>query len=156
WVIVAERADALALALAERLATMAVSCTRTSVGCLGDALPAEHVVCIWPRGESDEATPEAALRLATEGLAVVQRLAKLEATRPPRLVWVTSGAVAVSSREPVASVACAELWGLGRTARQEHPELDCALVDLEPTPEAVDQLLAELRLGDDEHEVAWR
>jgi len=155
WAVVAEQEDELAQALAERLAAVGVSRTVTSVGRLGEALPAEHVVCVWPRGKSNEATPDEALRLATEGLAVVQRLAK-EATRPLRLVWVTTGALAVTSREAVASVACGALWGLGRTVTQEHPELACRLVDLEPASDAVEQLLAELRLTDDESEVAWR
>ena len=60
-----------------------------------------------------------ARRIVTiEGLSVIQALRG----RPPaRLLWVTTGAVAVETGDAVA-VAAAPVWGLGRTVMQEQPQ----------------------------------
>ncbi|MGF7236675.1 MAG: type I polyketide synthase, partial [Frankia sp.] len=47
-----------------------------------------------------------------------------------RLVLVTRGAIATGAEEPVADLAGATIWGLGRSARAEYPE-QIALVDLD-------------------------
>jgi acyl transferase domain-containing protein/acyl carrier protein len=51
----------------------------------------------------------------------------------------------------------AMLWGLGKVAALEHPNLQCRQVDLEPAaPQAAEYLARELLLRDAEAEVAWR
>ena len=48
---------------------------------------------------------------------------------PCRLRLITAGAQSVTADEG-ASPAHASIWGCGRVAMREHPELDCTLIDL--------------------------
>src|SRR5262245_24221889 len=152
WVVVAAEQDEVADALVERLRVLGAACERIDIAGLTAALPAEHVVCLWRRVE-DGSDVEAAQRLASAGLSIVQLLAKQE--QASRLWWVTRGAVAVTAEEP-AEVGQASLWGLGRTVMQEHPELECTLIDIADGSDAVDQLVCELTSVDGEREIAWR
>ncbi|MDV9178916.1 SDR family NAD(P)-dependent oxidoreductase, partial [Streptomyces sp. W16] len=77
-------------------------------------------------------------------LHVVQALA-VSGTRPPRLSVVTRDAQPVDGGS--AGEGRSAVWGLVRTVRIEHPELDCLLLDLDPNPaadpaDAVDELAA--------------
>jgi len=71
---------------------------------------------------------------------------------------VTRGAQAADG--PVVAPEGASLWGFGKVAALEHPELDCRRIDLDPDPlrDPVEDLAAELlRDGPaDEGEIAWR
>jgi acyl transferase domain-containing protein/NADPH:quinone reductase-like Zn-dependent oxidoreductase/acyl carrier protein len=138
WVVVANVGSEHAAALSERLGR----CTVVEPAGLEVAVaasPGAGVICLW-EARADEPTPVAAQRIAIEGLAVVQALS----SRPPvQLWWVTFGAVAVEPGDSVA-VGAATVWGLGRTVMQEHPELGCTLIDLEPGPAALDALEREL------------
>ena len=128
WIVIGAADDALAGALVERVLAASAACNRVGLEDLPGALPAEHVVCMWGgTGESADAA-EAARRLSSAGLLMVQLLA--QQSEAPRLWWVTRGAVAVTVAE-AAEVAQASLWGLGRTVMQEHPELTCTLIDME-------------------------
>jgi NADPH:quinone reductase-like Zn-dependent oxidoreductase/acyl carrier protein len=118
---------------------------------LASAMPADHVVSLWSRGTEQE-DAAAAHRLASAGLSMVQLLAQQE--RTPRLWWVTRGAMSVTAAEG-AEVAQASLWGLGRTVMQEHPELDCTLVDVDGVADAA-TLVRELGAVDGEREIARR
>jgi NAD(P)-dependent dehydrogenase (short-subunit alcohol dehydrogenase family)/RimJ/RimL family protein N-acetyltransferase/acyl carrier protein len=109
------------------------------------------VVCLWET-RADEAVPAAAQRVATDGLAVVQAL---RGRSPVRLWWVTTGAAAVEPGD-VVEAGTAPVWGLGRTVMQEHPELGCTLVDVEPGAPDVEALARELGTNDGESQVAWR
>jgi acyl transferase domain-containing protein/acyl carrier protein len=155
WLVLADEGNAIGEALAEQLRRRGAECVCIHGAGLEQELPAERVVCVWGiRG--DEGTAKAALRVANEALEIAQTLARQ--SHASRLWWVTTGAVAVSPEEGVA-VELSPVWGLGRTVRQEHPELECTLVDVDAkaTVEAVvDALLRELCVGDDEPEVAWR
>jgi myxalamid-type polyketide synthase MxaE and MxaD len=76
----------------------------------------------------------------------------------PRLWLVTQGAQQVLPDERVA-LDDAALWGLGRSAALELPELRCTLVDLDPalgTSETAERLAAELLRADAEDQVALR
>jgi acyl transferase domain-containing protein/NAD(P)-dependent dehydrogenase (short-subunit alcohol dehydrogenase family)/acyl carrier protein len=153
WLVVGE--DETARALVERLAAAGVRCERKEASRIGEALPAEHVVCVWS-SRPGEAAPSAALRAASEGLACVQALASASrTTAPPRLVWVTTGAVATDAG-PSLDVGPSTVWGLGRTVMREHPELGCKLVDVERGEGAIEQLVGELARRDDEDQVALR
>ena len=86
----------------------------------------------------------------------------------PRLWVVTRGTQAVSMQtvgeqaatvEPVrVAVAEAPLWGLARVVAQEHPGLQCTVIDLDPIviPGELDRLLAELMHPDGEDQLAHR
>lgn len=63
-------------------------------------------------------------------LHLVQALAPVSRSAPPRLWLVTSGTqVPDGGAEPV-SIAQAPMWGMGRTIDHEHPELRCTRIDL--------------------------
>src|SRR5262249_44397502 len=70
-----------------------------------------------------------------DGVAVLHTLQVLAgrewSSPPPRLWIITRGAQAVRDCEPVA-IESAPLWGLGRVAAHEHPELWGGLIDLGP------------------------
>ncbi|WP_315833556.1 non-ribosomal peptide synthetase/type I polyketide synthase [Bradyrhizobium prioriisuperbiae] len=151
WVVVAGQDEASA-AVVDRLRQAGAECTCVDVSGLSAALPADHVVCLWGRGAEVE-DAEAAQRVASAGLSMVQLLAQQE--RAPRLWWVTRGAVSVTAAE-ASEVAQASLWGLGRTVMQEHPELGCTLVDVEATADMAEEIVRELSSADDEQEIAWR
>jgi acyl transferase domain-containing protein/acyl carrier protein len=146
WVVVSDADDETARGLAARLEAMGVAYTRVEVATLEDAMPAEQVVCVWSSRQGEEVA-EAARRMATEGLAVVQVLAKQG--KSARLWWVTRGAV-----ERHVDIGASSIWGLGRTMRQEHPELACKLIDIDDGVQGVEELALELGVGDDEPEVA--
>lgn len=76
---------------------------------------------------------------------------------PPMLGIVTRGAQHVGPGDQV-SVFQAPIWGLARTAFQEHSELSFLAVDLDAAPSetAADQLLDELAELSDERQIAFR
>ncbi len=84
----------------------------------------------------------------------------------PRLWLVTQGARAVESTDLTqpTQVQQAMLWGIGRVIAQEHPDLYCVCLDLDPasdTAQAAHQLAQEIDLPVDnpqqlEDQVAWR
>jgi acyl transferase domain-containing protein/SAM-dependent methyltransferase len=102
--------------------------------------PLAGAVHLW--GLNAEAPTDAAAlaesndRLAGGALHLCQALAA-QAARPLSLWLVTRGAQAVTRAEDLAP-AQAILWGLGRAARAEHPELGCRLLDLGPADPAVE------------------
>ncbi|MEE8522653.1 MAG: SDR family NAD(P)-dependent oxidoreductase, partial [Thermoanaerobaculia bacterium] len=75
-----------------------------------------------------------------------------------RLWLVTRGAQAVASEPAVPGIAQAPLWGLGRVAAAEMPELRGVLVDLPPQPDEDEAawLLDLLRSPEGESQVAFR
>jgi epothilone polyketide synthase D len=110
---------------------------------------AEQVLCLWEPA-SDAASAQL---LAERGLAVLQLVSAR--ARPARLWWVTRGAVAVAPNDLVLP-APATLWGLGRSALQERPELRCSLIDHDAQLPLAQLLLRELAGADAETQVAWR
>ncbi|XXZ16827.1 SDR family NAD(P)-dependent oxidoreductase [Sorangium sp. So ce315] len=110
----------------------------------------------WPAREGGEdAVVERAHRESARALAELQSIVAW--ARPPRrLVWITQGAVAASEGEDVLALPCAPLWGLGRAARSEHPELGLRLLDLGPDPVDPEALSQALARGDEEPELALR
>ncbi|MEU5396088.1 SDR family NAD(P)-dependent oxidoreductase [Streptomyces tibetensis] len=85
--------------------------------------------------------------------AVVNR-----APLPPRMIFVTRGAQACEGSVTAAGSVQAAVWGLGRVASIEHPELQCLRLDLDPANDvAVAAIVAELLRTDSmEREVALR
>ncbi|KAF1846935.1 nonribosomal peptide synthetase 7 [Cucurbitaria berberidis CBS 394.84] len=86
----------------------------------------DGLLCFWETdGEADqvhELTMEAVshLQLATNSHSA------------PSLVWITHNAIGTGSDDAqLVGLQSAPLWGLIRTARNEHPELDLRLIDLD-------------------------
>ncbi|MCC6134405.1 MAG: SDR family NAD(P)-dependent oxidoreductase [Candidatus Contendobacter sp.] len=72
-----------------------------------------------------------------------------------RLWLVTQGAQNVAG--VIAQPDSALLWGLGKVAALEHPELRCHRIDLDPAaPNPAADLVCELLADDAEPETAWR
>ncbi|MEU8953161.1 beta-ketoacyl synthase N-terminal-like domain-containing protein [Streptomyces sp. NPDC048518] len=92
----------------------------------------------------------------TDTLTLVHGL--LDAALGVPLWCATRGAVSCGDADPVVSPAQAPVWGLGRVAALEHPELWGGLVDLPGDPEALDAstLYAVLSGGSGEDQVALR
>ncbi len=97
-------------------------------------------------------------RTLTSTMFLLQHLAR-SAGKPPKVWLVTQQAQSVASdHEPVA-VLQAPLWGFGRVAALEHPELAIRLVDLasDQTAEAAaGAILRELAGASEENQIAWR
>lgn len=87
------------------------------------------------------AAPETAASLLADALGDVQTLAG-RSGKPPRL-WVVTRGGALAAELPASctpSPAQAALWGFGRVAMNEHPALDCTLIDLACDPQATETL----------------
>ncbi len=149
WAVVTFAARRVEAGLLDALRAGGAMAEPIEVARLPQAAAVDHVVCVWD-AESDA---EAALRVATEGLAAIRALAGRK--QPPRVWWVTRGAVAVTAVEDV-SVASSAAWGLGRTLMHEQPELRCTLLDVGRDLSVGALLLRELGAGDEETQVAWR
>ena len=57
-------------------------------------------------------------------------------SNPPRLVLITSGAVATSPAQSKINPAQAIVWGAAQAIREEHPEFRCTCIDLDPSESA--------------------
>ena len=99
-------------------------------------------------------------RRCSTAVHLAQSLCRGEGDTPPRLWLVTAGAVTLSASgalgvdSPIPSQA--PLWGLGRVLMNEHPELQCRLIDLYAKGQANLAgrfVMAELREPDEETEV---
>jgi acyl transferase domain-containing protein/surfactin synthase thioesterase subunit/acyl carrier protein len=91
--------------------------------------------------------------------AVVQ--ARGRADTPPRIWPVTRNSVSITPEDPPVAVAAAALWGLGRSARLEHPHIWGGQVDLDASPDGSSStdaaaLLREVLNSDGEDQVALR
>ncbi|HEY3919473.1 MAG TPA: SDR family NAD(P)-dependent oxidoreductase [Stellaceae bacterium] len=117
----------------------------------------DGVVHLCAIGKADETDLAATQRRGTRSaLALIQALAAEPA--PPALFLVTSGAQPAGGPVSAAGLMQAPLWGLGRVAVTEHPELRPVLVDLDPDDaDAATHLAAELHgPRGAEREIAFR
>ncbi|WP_225409382.1 type I polyketide synthase [Stigmatella hybrida] len=117
-----------------------------------------YLPALGAKPKSPEGTSQAALEGLSGAVQVLQSLAKTERGTPPRLWLVTRGAQGVEESPWPLELAQSPLWGLGLAIRDEHPELRCTLVDLDPDPavEGAECLLRELLNPDSEDRLAWR
>ncbi len=138
---------------------------RESWRALAESLPpdvpfagAVHLVAQDGHG-ADAATADIAAdakRAASSALALVQGIADADAAPEKGLWFVTRGAQ-VLERERTGQLAGAALWGLGKVALREAPQLQLRMLDLDPEaaePPAV--LVDELLFPDSESHVAHR
>ncbi|MEV6596451.1 amino acid adenylation domain-containing protein [Actinoplanes sp. NPDC051346] len=92
---------------------------------LEDAEDLDGLVCLW---DSDAEVPAQAHAFAAKALEQLQEVVGSEFRTP--LVWVTRHAVGTGADDLVSGLGAGPLWGLMRTARNEHPELSLRLIDL--------------------------
>jgi acyl transferase domain-containing protein/NADPH:quinone reductase-like Zn-dependent oxidoreductase/SAM-dependent methyltransferase/acyl carrier protein len=106
--------------------------------------------------EADAAAVSAAEAAGPAGALRAAR-ALLGESPPPRLWLLSRAAQQVLAGEAVAPLQ-AEVWGVARTLRLEHPELRCTAIDLpvDAGPAELDALGRELAEGGEEPEVALR
>ncbi|MCK8516802.1 SDR family NAD(P)-dependent oxidoreductase [Methylonatrum kenyense] len=129
----------------------------------GDRQP-DRVVYLWaldglPAEVLDAASTDIEQeRWCGAALALIQGLARHGGEHPPRLWICTRGAQAASADGEPPSPLGAVLWGLGRVAVLEHPELRLANVDLDPDPsvDTVECLLEVLCRPEESSELACR
>jgi len=120
------------------------------------------VVCLWGLDEpgaealSPESLAGATTRSATGVLHLVQAMARATWAQRPALWLVTRGAVAATSGDAVEGLAQSTLWGLGRAAAIEHPELGCRLVDLDDAEDAASRLFERMARVPGENMLALR
>lgn len=72
-----------------------------------------------------------------------------------RLLIVTQGVHALEA-DAIVNVEQAPAWGLGRVIANEHPELQCKLIDLDPAGSNVAALYHELVRSDSERQIVLR
>ncbi len=84
-------------------------------------------------GTADGPDFQAARAVGWGGLLdVVHALTQQGRAVLPRLWVVTRGAIAIPEFPSTLSLGQAPIWGLGRVIANEHPELSCVRIDLEP------------------------
>lgn len=122
--------------------------------------PPSGVLHLWALDACGSASAplEAELASVTEGVLHGVQSVALGFSAPPHLVVATRGAQCVGTHgDATAAPVQASVWGLVRTARSEYPELDCLLIDLDPSaPPSVADLAPLLCAGAHVHEVAVR
>lgn len=92
---------------------------------LEDAEDLDGLMCLW---DSDADVLSQAHEFSAKALTQLQEAA--DAGFQPPLVWVTRHAVGAGADDKVCGLGAGPLWGLMRTARNEHPELTLRLIDL--------------------------
>ncbi len=129
---------------------------------IADVLPAcRGVVHMWALDADDQepAGLDDVERIAClSALHLIQALERRQVVTPPRLWLVTRGSHHVGDEILPTVASQALLWGLGRVAMNEQPQLRTTLVDLDPDA-AVDDcgsLVDELYADGVDQEVAWR
>jgi len=107
----------------------------------GETTPVGGVLYLWGLDSpvTDELTAKRLDRAAHQGCARVARtlaamLAEVDSGTPAdaRLWVVTRGAVAAVAEDRTLQVSQAPLWGLGKVACLEHPDIWGGLIDLDP------------------------
>jgi acyl transferase domain-containing protein/acyl carrier protein/short-subunit dehydrogenase len=137
---------------------------RRLVEAVGAEAACRSVVYLWgldallPGGPAALSARQSGLEDCASVAYLIQALAQAGCNPAPRLWLVTRGAQRVGEGDRPHSLAQATLWGLGRSAANEHPDLRCSLVDLDPAdlPSGTASLCEELLADGTEHEVAFR
>ncbi len=110
--------DMVAVLVAQGVDATALSEVDTSSGAPWDAL-----LCVWPRAEEPVLATH---RAVNQGIRLLQELSEVGERR---IIWLTQGAVGADAGGDVAGLSGSGLWGVGRVARAEHPDLSLTLVD---------------------------
>lgn len=117
------------------------------------------IVHLWT---ADAATPDVsddvdlvgAIRPALHSALLLLQAAGADVAKPPPLFLVSRGAVSVTDDDAPTAVTQAPIWGLGRVAAVERPDLLCQRIDLPadaaPDSKAVADLVLGTRIADRE------
>ena len=91
-------------------------------------------------------------------LLLVQSLAEMSLSRPPRMWLITRGSQAVGNDESIAGLSQSPLWGLANVIALEHPEWKSVCLDLdeEDNSLAAQVVKKEIELNAGEPQVALR
>ena len=116
---------------------------------LSDHRSANGIVYLWPidvevPSSTDDLDP-ILQRLGQSLLALVQALIAIE--NPPTVWFVTRDAQTVIDTDVTTGLLQSLVFGVGRVTAQEHPDLDCRLVDLQSANDGhaqIQELLTEL------------
>ncbi|WP_255637750.1 type I polyketide synthase [Amycolatopsis sp. DSM 110486] len=149
WALVAEPDDVVAETVAGGLIARGAEVDRLSVADLpSDLSEVDGVIAVLGRAGE---TADALVRKGIELLTAARR-------GPVPMWWVTAGAVGIDDTEAPRAVDAAALWGLGRVAGLEHPQIWGGLADLPPVVDnaMAARLCAILAAGGDEQEFAIR
>ncbi|WP_205370060.1 type I polyketide synthase [Thermoleptolyngbya sp. PKUAC-SCTB121] len=123
--------------------------------------PVTDVVYLWGLDAEPSSTGQTLTQTCTQlcggVLHLVQALNAVQKSPTPRLWIVTAGTQAIAPSDPPTHVPAAALWGLGRSLRQEQPDLRCTCIDLDVVdPDPAKTLLAALHQTDAEDQIAYR
>ncbi|KAF2762359.1 nonribosomal peptide synthetase 7 [Pseudovirgaria hyperparasitica] len=103
--------------------------------CEAQTLQIDGLLCFWNSGTNlpKAQVPDHVQKLTSAGLLQLQDAVRLQFQ--PWIVWVTQNAIGAGAEDDgVSGLAASPLWGLMRTARNEHPELRMRLIDLDVNP----------------------
>ncbi|ATB40500.1 polyketide synthase [Cystobacter fuscus] len=120
------------------------------------------VACLWgldergATGLSAEGLADATARSTAGVLHLTQALARAPWAQRPVLWLATRGAVAAAPADAVEGLTQVPIWGLGRAAAIEHPELGCRLVDLDTSEDAPARLFQLIVQPPEENMMALR
>ncbi|MCC6456107.1 MAG: type I polyketide synthase [Caldilineaceae bacterium] len=119
----------------------------------------DHPVC-YAADLPAAALADAQAEACGAALHLTQALLTTEGAATAHLRLVTRGAqpADTAGANALPGTAQATLWGLGKVIVQEHPELDCICIDLDPTgtPDEVELLVQTIEARDGEDQVALR
>ena len=119
----------------------------------------QGVVHLWSASTTSKHLDTALEYGCASLLHLVQAMVETQQQQMPPLWIVTQGAVSVGTNCEAVQVQQAPVWGLGRVIAQEHPELECRLLDLEantPAKDIVEFLYQELVSPGEENQIAYR
>ncbi|MEU8547597.1 type I polyketide synthase [Streptomyces roseoverticillatus] len=137
----------------------AVAAARARMGSLRGVVHLWSLDAVTAHAEGPAVLRAAQQRGVVSVLHLVHALTAGEPADAGTRLWLmTSGVHGVDGSPSPLSVAHAPVWGLGRVAAVEHPELRPTLVDLDPSQGAAAArwIADELRAGDAETQVAVR
>ncbi|PYH34376.1 polyketide synthase [Aspergillus neoniger CBS 115656] len=122
----------------------------TRVQRLEEAQQLDGLLCLWDTSSSTD-IPRQASQHTTQALTQLQMAATTSFPLP--LVWVTCQAVGTGGYDAdpgqMNGLGTGPLWGLMRTARNEHPDLRLRLIDLDEDKGAPEALLLALTLSEE-------
>ena len=121
--------------------------------------PLQGIVHLWSLDSGVEELQKSQELTCGSVLHLVQALVKNQDIENPSLWLVTQGSQSVGNDSLPIEFQQTPLWGLGRVIVQEHRELKCRCLDLDPTVEdsqTVAAILAELLSPGEEDQIAYR
>lgn len=123
-----------------------------------DSPPQEvTVIDFWGVGSADE-QGALGITICGQAMSMLQAVANSTTVKVTRTVMLTQGGLRVAEGDLV-SPAQSSLWGLGRTAMLEMPQLSCRLIDLDPAEElqsSAAALMDEFTIEGSEDQIAYR